>query len=73
VGTFFRSFSDAAFGLLGNRVVNVLVEDVGIAHRGCDVGMAHRPLNQFQVAIGAQQLGGEIVPQVMVAQRIGPP
>jgi hypothetical protein len=62
--------ADTVLGLHSDRLVNVLIKYVGIPHRGCDVGVAHRSLYQFQLAVAAQKFGGKVMPQIMVAQRI---
>src|SRR5262249_31078949 len=41
---------------------------MGVSRRRCDLGVAHGPLHQFEVAGFAQKLGAEVVPQIVPAE-----
>jgi hypothetical protein len=50
------------------RLGDFVIEHMRILGRGLDVGVVERPLHQLEVAGLAQQLGREIVPEVMEAE-----
>ena len=47
---------------------DVFIKHMGVAQRALDVGMVHRLLHQLQVAGVAQQLGAEVVAEVVEAE-----
>src|SRR5215472_10413475 len=51
-----------------DSVGDLAVEHMGIACRGLEVGVVKRPLHEPDVASLAQQLGAEVVPEIVEAE-----
>lgn len=47
---------------------NLVIKHMGVFHRGLDVRMVQRPLDQFQVPRPPQKLGRHVMPDVMEAE-----
>src|SRR5262245_61342768 len=66
--TYDFQFCPGLFPGLGNAlhgVGHLAVEHMRIARGGLDIGVIERPLHQLEVARRAQQLAGEVVPEIM--------